>query len=97
MWDPTSDAGDRALKDECPATSEELEEKCSKATSDSRRVSPNGETQTFQWPQILISGGSRHYLPIEKSAKEIQAGQRRMSSADNTRANARVLSAAMRG
>ena len=47
----------------------------SQATIDSRRDSPNGEAQTFQGPQTLISGWSRHYLPVEESAKEIQAGQ----------------------
>jgi hypothetical protein len=71
-----SDAGDRALKDKRPAPSEELEEKCSKATSDSRRVSSNGETQAFQWPQTLTIGRVKAHLPVEESAKEIQDGQR---------------------
>ena len=67
-----SDAGDRALKDECPATSEELEKKCSKATSDSRRGSPNGETQTFQKPQILTIGRVKAPPPVEESAKKFR-------------------------
>ena len=55
MWDPTFGRGRQRPEGQAPATSEELEEML-EDHHDSRRESPSGETQTFQWPQTLTIG-----------------------------------------